>query len=618
MMTKKQKKERNEIIALGIVFALLLVVNAFLSLPLFAKVICFTALYLAAGHGVLIMAVRGIFHGQIFDEKFLMAIATVGALVIGEYPEAVFVLLFFRTGELFEKVAVGNSRKSIASLMEIRPDSARVLRDGEVTVLAAEEIEIGEELVVNPGERIALDGVVIKGESALDKSALTGESLPTDVGIGDKVTGGVINLNGVLHIRVTHRFEQSTASRILELVENSALHKAPVENFITRFARYYTPIVCISALLVAVVPPLFLGNWAAWLHKALVFLVVSCPCALVISVPLTFFSSIGAAARRGVLVKGAAHLEKLSTVQAVVFDKTGTLTHGNFKVSALYPVGIDEKELLELAALAEGHSDHPIALSLKSAYGGEIDTSRIENVKEQAGFGVRAEIDGKALLVGNRKLMESEGVTVAQVTDAGTVVYVAREGEYLGAIVVADTVKESSFTTIAALKKADVRTVMLTGDRREIGEFVAALLGIDEVHTELLPDEKVAALLKLRERYGSVAFVGDGINDAPVLAAADVGIAMGGLGSDAAIEAADIVLMKDEPSQVGYAMRLSRGTKRIVWQNIVFALGVKFAVMLLALAGYENMWLAGFADVGVSVIAICNAVRVNFKKIAKK
>lgn len=618
MMTKKQKKERNEIIAHGIVFALLLVVNACLSLPLFAKVICFTALYLAAGHGVLMMAIRGIFHGQIFDEKFLMAIATVGALVIGEYPEAVFVLLFFRTGELFEKVAVGNNRKSIASLMEIRPDSARVLRDGEVTVLAAEEIEIGEELVVNPGERIALDGVVIKGESALDKSALTGESLPTDVGIGDKVIGGVINLNGVLHIRVTHRFEQSTASRILELVENSALHKAPVENFITRFARYYTPIVCISALLVAVVPPLFLGNWAAWLHKALVFLVVSCPCALVISVPLTFFSSIGAAARRGVLVKGAAHLEKLSTVQAVVFDKTGTLTHGNFKVSARYPVGIDEKELLELAALAEGHSDHPIALSLKSAYGGEIDTSRIECVKEQAGFGVRAEIDGKALLVGNRKLMESEGVTVAQVTDAGTVVYVAREGEYLGAIVVADTVKESSFTTIAALKKAGVRTVMLTGDRREIGEFVAALLGIDEVHTELLPDEKVAALLKLRERYGSVAFVGDGINDAPVLAAADVGIAMGGLGSDAAIEAADIVLMKDEPSQVGYAMRLSRKTKRIVWQNIVFALGVKFAVMLLALAGYENMWLAGFADVGVSVIAICNAVRVNFKKIAKK
>ena len=608
-MTKKQRKERNELIALLLLFAAVAAVNALLSLPWWGRALSFGAVYLAAGHGVLWSAARNILRGQVFDEKFLMTIATVGAIVIGEYPEAVFVMLFFRTGELFEKVAVGNSRKSISALMEICPDTARVLREGEAVEVDAAAVAIGERVVVHPGERIPLDGVVIEGRSALDLSALTGESLPRDVAAGENVMSGAINLSGVLMLRVTHSFETSTASRILELVENSTLHRAPVENFITRFAKYYTPAVVITAALLALIPPLLIGGWGVWLHKALVFLVVSCPCALVISVPLTFFSGIGGASRAGILVKGATHLEALSTVGAVVFDKTGTLTYGDFAVSALYPEGIAKEELLETAALAEGYSDHPIALSLKKAYGRTVDLHRVTRVTEQAGFGISAEIDGKDVWVGNLRLMEQSHFAVTPLQEAETAVYVVRDGVYLGAVLIADTVKENAAAAVDALKRAGKHTVMLTGDRRAIGEHVAATLGLDEVYTDLLPADKVDMLVKLKEKFGFVAFVGDGINDAPVLAASDVGVAMGALGSDAAIEAADIVLMQDDPLQLSRAMTLSRRTRRIVRQNIVFALGVKLLVMLLALVGYENMWLAGFADVGVSVIAICNAVR---------
>ncbi len=614
MMNKKQKKERNEIIFLGTIFALLLGINTILTLPNIVKAICFTAIYLVAAHRILKNAVNNIFRGQVFDEKFLMALATIGAIVIGEYPEAVFVVLFFRIGELFEKVAVGNSRKSITALMEICPDQARIMREGKAAMIPAREVQIGEEMLVHPGERIALDGVVIKGEGALDLSALTGESVPSDVTVGSRVASGAINLNGVLHITVTHKFEQSTASRILELVENSTFHKAPVENFITRFARYYTPVVCITALVLAVLPPLFLGAWGDWLHKALVFLVVSCPCALVISVPLTFFSGIGAAGKRGILVKGAAFLEKFSDVKAVVFDKTGTLTCGNFEVVCIYPEGVQESQLLELAALAEAHSTHPIAVSLKKAYDKEPDLQRIGAVEEAAGFGIKAQIDGREILVGNKELMEKEHIVVDDVLLQGTVVYVAREHQYIGSIVIADTVKPTSYEAVSSLKKMGKYTVMLTGDRKEIGQQIAQKLTIDEVYTELLPDEKVKTLLALKERYKNVAFVGDGMNDAPVLMAADVGVAMGAMGSDAAIEAADIVLMQDDPSHLIRAMELSKKTRAIVWQNIVFALTIKFAVMLLALCGMENMWLAGFADVGVSVIAICNATRNIIKK----
>ncbi len=613
-MNNKQKKERNEIISLGIIFTLLMVINAVFSYPEIVKAICFTAVYLVAGHDILKNAASNIFRGQVFDEKFLMALATIGALVIGEYPEAVFVMLFFRIGELFEKVAVGNSRKSIAALMEICPDQARVMREGKEVLISARKVQIGEEIIVRPGERIALDGVINQGNSSLDLSALTGESVPSDVTIGDRVASGAINLNGMLHITVTHKFEQSTASRILELVENSTFHKAPVENFITRFARYYTPVVCITALLLALLPPLFLGNWGDWLHKALVFLVVSCPCALVISVPLTFFSGIGAAGKQGILVKGAAYLEKLSDVKAVVFDKTGTLTCGNFEVVGIYPEGIQEQQLLELAVLAEAHSTHPIALSLKNACDKEPNLSRIGAVEEIAGFGIAAQIDGAEVLVGNKDLMEKSGIVMSDVSAQGTVVYVAKEHQYVGAIVIADTVKSTSLAAVSALKKAGKYTVMLTGDRKEIGEQIAQSLNIDEVYTELLPDEKVKTLLSLKERYGNIAFVGDGINDAPVLMAADVGIAMGAMGSDAAIEAADIVLMKDDPLHLVRAAELSQKTRAIVRQNIIFALGIKFAVMILALCGMENMWLAGFADVGVSVLAICNATRNNTKK----
>ena len=608
-MTKKQRSQRNQIIALLILFVAVAGVNVLLSLPRWAEALSFIGVYLAAGHDVLYKALTGIMRRQVFDEKFLMAIATVGAIVIGEYPEAVFVMLFFRTGELFEKVAVGNTRKSISDLMNIRPETARILDEGTLLEIDAAKVQVGQRIVVFPGERIPLDAVIVEGESTLDLSALTGESMPKDVCVGDAVMSGTVVLSGKLILSVTRGFETSTASRILELVENSTLHKAPVENFITRFAKYYTPAVVFAALFTALIPPIFLGQWSAWVHRALVFLVVSCPCALVISVPLTFFSSIGGASKQGILVKGAALLEKLSDVRAIAFDKTGTLTHGNFTVSALYPKGIEKEELLELAALAEGYSDHPIAQSLRKAYGKELDFSRLGESREQAGFGICVEIDGEQVLVGNLKLMQEAAVEVPDISASGTLVYLARQGIYLGAVLITDTIKDTASSAIEELNKTGVATVMFTGDRKEIGQSVAAQLEIREVYTELLPEDKVHALLEIQNKYGAVAFVGDGMNDAPVLAAADVGVAMGEIGSDAAIEAADIVLMQDDPLHLCRAISLSRRTRRIVHQNIVFALSVKFAVMLLALLGFENMWLASFADVGVSVITICNAMR---------
>lgn len=609
-LSAKQKRERRDIlICLGI-FVVTVAICKLFSLPVWAELLLYLIPYFFSGHKILLTAGKNILRGQIFDEKFLMALATVGALIIGEYPEAVFVMLFFRVGELFEKVAVGNSRRNIAALMDIRPDRANVERAGEVLTLSPEEVSVGEVIVVRPGERIPLDGEIVEGSSSLDRSALTGESLPVDVTAGESVASGCINQSGLLRVRVTRDFSASTATRIMELVENSSLHKAKTESFITRFARYYTPVVVISALLVALVPPIFMGNWFDWIHKALIFLVVSCPCALVISVPLTFFGGIGGAGKKGILIKGANFLETLSSVKTVVFDKTGTLTRGEFVVTAVHPHQINEESLLEYAALAESGSLHPIAASLLHAYGKRADATRVREIEEMSGHGVSALVDGKRVLVGNHKLMETHGVDYHNCHKAGTIVHVAVEGEYAGHIVISDRLKEDAVTAVAGLNRAGIRTVMLTGDRAEVGQSVADELGIAEVHTELLPEGKVQVVEKLlADTNGKLAFVGDGINDAPVLARADIGIAMGALGSDAAIEAADVVLMDDKPTGVITVMGVAKRTGSIVRQNIVFALGIKFAVMVLALLGYENMWLAGFADVGVSVLAILNATR---------
>lgn len=609
-MTQKQKRELKEILCCLALFVGVSAVCSFLELPPWAELVLYLIPYFFSGHKILLTAAKNILHGQVFDEKFLMALATVGALIIGEYPESVFVMLFFRVGELFEKVAVGNSRRNIAALMDIRPDRANVQRNGETLSVSPETVAIGEIILVRPGERIPLDGEIIEGSSALDCSALTGEALPKDVTVGDNVASGCINESGVLHIRVTRDFSASTATRIMELVENSSLHKAKTESFITRFARYYTPVVVIAALLVAVLPPLFLGGWSGWFHKALIFLVVSCPCALVISVPLTFFGGIGGAGKKGILVKGANYLEQLSKIDTVVFDKTGTLTRGEFVVTAVHPAKISEEALLEAAALAECQSLHPIAASLLHAYGKRADRTRVCDIEEISGCGIRATVDGREVLVGNHKLMESREIPYRDCHKIGTIVHVAIDGIYGGHIVISDRIKEDAAAAIRALKTAGITTVMLTGDRKEVGEAVAEELGIAKVHTDLLPEDKVQVVEQLlSENNGKVAFVGDGINDAPVLARADVGIAMGALGSDAAIEAADVVLMDDKPMGVSTAIGVSKRTGGIVRQNIIFALGIKFAVMVLALFGIENMWLASFADVGVSVIAILNATR---------
>ena len=582
------------------------------------RFLLFLPAYFVIGWDVLWKAVRNIAHGQVFDENFLMALATVGAFCTGffgegEYPEAVFVMLFYQVGELFQSYAVGKSRKSISSLMDIRPDYANVERDGKLLQVDPEEVAVGDTITVKAGEKIPLDGVVLEGASMVNTSALTGESVPRQVQPGDDVISGCINQNGLLRVRVTKAFGESTVAKILDLVENSSSKKARAENFITKFARYYTPVVVICALALAVLPPLFLGDWVGWVQKALIFLVVSCPCALVISVPLSFFGGIGGASRQGILVKGGNYLEVLADTEMVVFDKTGTLTKGVFNVTAIHPDQYSESGLLELAALAESYSDHPISRSLKEAYGKEIDSSRVGRVEELSGRGVRAQVDGKKVCAGNDKLMEEIGVSWHPCHRVGTTVHVAVEGQYIGHIVISDQVKPDSKEAIAALKAQGVKkTVMLTGDAKAVGESVAKDLGLDEVYTQLLPGDKVArveALLSEKSPKGRLAFVGDGINDAPVLSRADIGIAMGALGSDAAIEAADIVLMDDKPSKIAKAMEISKRTLRIVRQNIVFALAVKLLVLILTPFGLSNMWEAVFADVGVTVIAILNASR---------
>ena len=610
-MSKKQKRMLIRVI----VSAVLFVVCMLLPLTGWVRLLVFLAPYGVIGWDVLWRAVRNIAHGQVFDENFLMALATVGALAIGEYPEAVFVMLFYQVGELFQSYAVDQSRKSITALMDIRPDYANMEGpDGQLEQVDPEDVAVGDTIVIKAGERIPLDGVVLEGSSTVDTAALTGESLPRQVESGDDVISGCVNLSGLLKVQVTKAFEESTVAKILDLVENSASKKAKAEHFITKFARYYTPIVVLAAVALAFLPPLFTSiQWVDSIQRALNFLVVSCPCALVISVPLSFFGGIGGASKDGILVKGGNYLEVLARTEIVVFDKTGTLTRGVFNVTAIHPDHCDQGQLLELAALAECWSDHPISRSLKEAYGREMDSSRVSNVEEVAGRGVRAVVDGHTICAGNDKLMEDIGVSWHPCHRVGTTVHVASDGVYLGHIVISDEVKPDAKEAVAALKAAGVRkTVMLTGDAQAVGEDVASRLGLDEVHTQLLPADKVERveeLLKEVSPKGALAFVGDGINDAPVLSRADIGIAMGGLGSDAAIEAADIVLMDDKPSKIAHAIRIARRTLSIVRQNIVFALAVKLLVLVLSAVGLVSMWAAVFADVGVSVIAILNAMR---------
>ena len=611
-MSKKQKRMLFRILlsAALLLAAVLLPLNNF---PLL-RLAVFLVPYGVIGWDVLWRAVRNIAHGQVFDENFLMALATVGAFFTGEFPEAVFVMLFYQVGELFQSCAVDKSRKSIAQLMDIRPDYANVERDGQLVQADPEDVAVGDVIVIKPGERVPLDGVVLDGASTLNTSALTGESLPREADAGSDVISGCVNLTGLLRVQVTKAFEDSTVARILDLVENSSSKKAKAEHFITKFARIYTPVVVISAVLLALLLPFLIHvTWAESIHRALIFLVISCPCALVISVPLSFFGGIGGASRQGILVKGGNYLEALANTETVVFDKTGTLTQGVFNVTAIHPDQCSERRLLELAALAESYSDHPISRSIREAWGAELDRSRVSNVEEHSGKGVQAQVDGVPVWVGSGKLMDEIGVPWHPCHKVGTTVHVASQGTYLGHIVISDQVKPDAAQAIRDLKAAGVRkTAMLTGDAAAVGEAVAAELGLDEVHTQLLPADKVdrvEALLKEKSAKGTLAFVGDGINDAPVLSRADVGIAMGALGSDAAIEAADVVLMDDKPSKIAVAIRIARRTRRIVLQNIVFALAVKLLVLLLGATGDATMWEAVFADVGVSVIAILNATR---------
>lgn len=600
-------------IARIILSIILLVAAVLIPVEGWPKLLIFLVPYFLVGFDVLKKAAMNIAAGQVFGEDFLMSIATVGALCIGEYPEAVFVMLFYQVGALFEKIAVGKSRRSIAALMDIRPDSAAVLRGGETIEVLPEEVEVGEVIVIKPGERIPLDGIVTDGKSSLDTKALTGEAVPRNVASGDRVISGCINLSGVLRVEVTKPYGESTVAKILELVENSAVSKSKSESFITKFARYYTPIVVAAAVILAVVPPLISGDWQRWIYTACMFLVVSCPCALVISVPLTYFSGIGGASKRGILVKGSNYMESLTACEIVVFDKTGTLTKGTFEVTGIEPVSCSKEELLQKAALAESYSDHPISISLKNAYGKVPDSSLVSEVEELAGHGVKAVISGKTVLAGNAKLMESFSVSFKAPSEDGTVVHVAQDGIYLGYITVSDVIKEDAPGALEDLKRIGVkRTVMLTGDRREAGERAAEALGVDEVICELLPADKVTQverLLSETSAKGKLVFVGDGINDAPVLTRADIGIAMGVLGSDAAIEAADIVLMDDKPSKISEAVGIARRTRTIVMQNVIFALAVKVLVMVLAAVGVGNLWEAVFADVGVTVIAVLNATR---------
>jgi Cd2+/Zn2+-exporting ATPase len=572
--------------------------------------------YLVVGGDTLKEAAEGLFHGEALSEDFLMSIATLGALGIGfmpgaetQFPEAVFVMLFFQVGELFEEMAEGRSRKSISHLMDIRPDTAHVERDGKLETVKPDEVAVGEIILIQPGEKVPMDGVVLEGKSSLDTVALTGESVPRSIHEGDEILSGCVNLSGVLHVRTTKAFGESTAAKILDLVENAASAKSRSESFITKFARVYTPIVVALAVLIAVVPSLFTGEWATWIYRGLMFLVVSCPCALVISVPLTFFGGLGGASRKGILIKGSNLVDTLAKVKTVVFDKTGTLTEGVFEVTAVHPEVIDQQELLHLAAHVERHSTHPIAMALRNAYPNEADDCSVEGIEETAGHGVIATVNGKRVAVGNSKLMEAEGAAWHPCEHSGTIIHVAIDGTYAGHVVISDRIKADAAEGIRALKAAGVnKTVMLTGDQESVAADVARTLHVDEYHAQLLPADKVSEVEKLLKE-GTLAFVGDGINDAPVLTRADVGIAMGALGSDAAIEAADVVLMDDKPSKIATAVRIARRTLGIARQNIVFAIGIKVLVLVLAALGAATMWMAVFADVGVTVLAVLNAMR---------
>lgn len=615
-MTRKQKKWLIRIIAAAVIFTAGLFIpksEELFSVLWWVRLAVFLGAYLTAGWDILYKAVRNIAHGQVFDENFLMAIASVGAMVIGEYSEGVAVMIFYQVGELFQSIAVGKSRRSISDMMDINPEFANVERDGEVPEVEPDEVAVGEIIVIRPGERVPLDGEIVFGSSGLNTAALTGESALREVTVGDDVISGSINTGGLLKVRVSKPYSDSTVAKILELVENSSENKATTENFITRFARVYTPIVVISAVLLAVVPPLFDGNWGGWVYKALTFLVVSCPCALVISVPLSYFGGIGGASRRGIMVKGANYLESLAKAKTFVFDKTGTITKGSFAVTENHPEGISEEELLRLCAAAEQISAHPIALSVVTAARKLGEIPKAEHAEEIAGFGVTATVDGHEISVGNARLMNKVGAKFEDGEAAGTVVHCAVDGEYKGCLIVSDEIKHNSASALAELKALGAqRTVMLTGDRKITAEKVAKSVGLDEVISQLLPDGKVTALEEIyseKPPKTTLAYIGDGMNDAPSLARADVGIAMGALGSDAAIEAADIVLMNDDIGNLPLSVRIARKTRRIVTENIVFALGVKAAVLILTAFGLGNMWMAVFADVGVSVIAIINAMR---------
>jgi len=612
-MTKKQKKNLLKLI----ISACLFIFSLILPLPFLAEAVVFLGIYFFVGYDVLKKAFRNLTNIKNLDENFLMAIATIGAICIGEINEAVFVMLFYKTGELFESIAVGKSRKSISGLMDLRPDFVNLIKDGEIIIAEPEKVKKGDIIVVKPGEKIPLDGIVIGGASSLNTMALTGESLPVFAKVGSSVLSGSVNMDGLLEIKVEKEFYDSTVSKILELVENSASNKSKSEAFITKFARYYTPSVVIFALIMATVFPIFLGNFSMWLKRAFIFLVVSCPCALVISVPLSFFAGIGKASKNGILIKGANYLEALSKVYAVVFDKTGTLTCGDFFVSGIYPENISENELLELAAKCEYFSNHPISLSIKKKYGKEIDKSDIKEVSEIAGYGVSAVVCGKKVIVGNDKLFLKNKINISEKKETGTTLYVACDGMYIGCIVISDKLKNDSKEAISSLKKLGISKIaMLTGDKKEVAKSIGKELEIDEIYSELLPADKVNCIESImknkrkKRKGGSVIFVGDGINDAPVLMRADIGISMGGVGSDAAIEASDIVLMDDKPSKIALAVKISRKTKIIVFENIIFALLVKVVVLILGAMGYADMWAASFADVGVSVIAILNAMRL--------
>lgn len=613
-MTKKQKHSLYRIIAAAVLF----IIFTLLKPEGFTRFILFMMPYLTVGLPVLKKAAVNILHGQVFDENFLMCLATIGAICIGEYPEAVFVMLFYQVGDLFESIAVGKSRNSISALMDICPEYVNVERDGKVEQIDPDEASVGDIIIIKPGEKVPLDGIITEGSSSLNTTALTGESMPMDVSAGDSVINGCININGLLKVKVTKEYSDSTVAKILELVENSAENKAHTENFITKFARYYTPIVVILALILAFLPPVFLGgDFKDWMMRALNFLVVSCPCALVISIPLSYFSGIGCASRNGILIKGSNYMEAVTKADTVVFDKTGTLTKGSFFVTEIHPVGMSEDELMEITAVAESFSDHPISLSLKKACKAQLDTGRVSDTEELSGRGVKAVVDGKIVFAGNARLMEEVGCEYIDCDSFGTVIHTSVDGKYAGYIIISDKIKDDSKSAIAALKSAGIKnTVILSGDKKAVAKKIGEELGIDTVYSELLPSDKVEKLSEIIDKsLGSVIFVGDGINDAPSLSRADVGIAMGALGSDAAIEAADIVLMDDKPSKIPLTLKIAEKTKNIVRQNIIFAIAVKILVLILSALGMSNMWQAVFADVGVSVIAIINAMRA--QKISK-